>query len=191
LVAQRVEGDIVSVSAQEADPRSVTVYRSTFDSNGFCDLVAINTDQADQLERHRRAYRKLWLDDLGGFPVASAPQTKSKLAVLPEPVEGLAEVRRCAEKGQELLRLLVEYVKDLSVPPAKLGELNRQIVELDRDIEQLGYHHAPLAPMTRMFVFAKENLQGSDPLSLASQMESIYRDLERRAEKYQVFYSAV
>lgn len=188
LAMQRVEGDILSVDPKQADPRAVTVYRSTFDENGFCDLVTINTANADPLDRHRRAYRKLWLDDLGELPIPPDRQ-RSKLSMYPEQVEGISEVKACAVKGQKLLAELVEYVKDTSVPPAKLGEVNKEIVELDREIEQLGFHYAPMAPLTRMFVFAKENLHGSDPLDLASQMKSIYRDLERRAEKYQAFYS--
>jgi ADP-heptose:LPS heptosyltransferase len=188
LTMQRVEGEVFSVDPQVADPRSVTVYRSVFDENGFCDLVAINTENRDPLERHRRTYRKLWLDDLGELPLPKE-KGRSMLTLQPEPVEGLEDVKACAVKGQRLLTELVEYVKDATAPAAKLGAVNKEIVELDREIEQLGFHHAAMAPITRMFVFAKENLQGSDPLDLASQMKSIYRDLERRADKYQLFYS--
>lgn len=188
LTMQRVAGDVLAVDPSVADPRMVTIYRSVFDENGFCDLVAINTENRDPLERHRRTYRKLWLDDLGGLSIPKE-SSRSMLALQPEPVEGLNEVKACAVKGQKLLAELVEYVKDSSAPAAKLGAVNREIAELDREIEQLGFHYGPMAPMTRMFVFAKENLLGSDPLDLASQMKSIYRDLERRAEKYQIFYS--
>lgn len=188
LTMQRVAGDVLAVDPSVADPRMVTIYRSVFDENGFCDLVAINTENRDPLERHRRTYRKLWLDDLGGLSIPKE-SSRSMLALQPEPVEGLNEVKACAVKGQKLLAELVGYVKDSSAPAAKLGAVNREIAELDREIEQLGFHYGPMAPMTRMFVFAKENLLGSDPLDLASQMKSIYRDLERRAEKYQIFYS--
>jgi ADP-heptose:LPS heptosyltransferase len=188
LTMQRVEGHVLSVDPQVADPRVVTIYRSLFDENGFCDLVAINSENKDPLERHRRTYRKLWLDDLGEFTLPKE-KGRSLLALQPDPVDGLQDVKACAVKGQKLLTELVEYVKDSSAPAAKLGTVNKEIAELDREIEQLGFHHAPMAPLTRMFVFAKENLLGSDPLDLASQMKSIYRDLERRAEKYQTFYS--
>jgi hypothetical protein len=106
---------------------------------------------------------------------------------LSEDSVGIQQVKECAVKGQKLLAELVEYVRDVQAPASKLAEVNSQISELDRKIEEIGYQEGPLAPMTRMFVFAKENLQGSDPLQLASQMERIYGDLGRRAEKFQIF----
>jgi len=65
------------------------------------------------------------------------------------------------------------------------------LTELDRHIEELGFHHNALGPLTRMFVFAKENLSGSDPLMLASQMDRVYQDLERRCRKFQGYYSTI
>jgi hypothetical protein len=107
--------------------------------------------------------------------------------VLDDDAAGIQRVRECAVKGQKLLAELVEYVQDVNVPASKLADVNKEIVELDRKIEEIGYENGPLAPMTRMFVFAKENLQGSDPLALASQMERIYGDLGRRADKFRLF----
>jgi hypothetical protein len=39
-----------------------------------------------------------------------------------------------------------------------------------------------------MFIFAKENLKGTDPLDLASQMNRAYQDLERRCVRFGSFY---
>jgi hypothetical protein len=79
-------------------------------------------------------------------------------------------------------------VKDVSSPAAQLGAVNKALTELDRDIEELGFHYGPLGPLARMFVFAKENLQGSDALDLASQMNRVYQDLERRCRKFETYY---
>jgi ADP-heptose:LPS heptosyltransferase len=190
LAIQRTAGEVLSVDPKLADPRSVTVYRSAFDNFGFCDLVPINAGGSDPLARYRKAYRRLWLDDLGGFPVGGSntpAKPTSRLAVLDDDAAGIQRVRECAVKGQKLLAELVEYVQDVNVPASKLADVNKEIVELDRKIEEIGYENGPLAPMTRMFVFAKENLQGSDPLALASQMERIYGDLGRRADKFRLF----
>ena len=63
------------------------------------------------------------------------------------------------------------------------------LTENDRKIEQLGFHNTPLGPLTRMFIFAKENISGSEALSLASQMGGIYEDLYRRGHKFAAYFN--
>jgi hypothetical protein len=108
--------------------------------------------------------------------------------VLDSGVEGLQEIASCAEKGQELMARLKQLILDVRAPAAKLKQINEEIAGLDRTIEELGFHYDPIGSLAKMFLFAKENLTGSDPLSLASQMDSIYGDLGRRCEKFGQFY---
>jgi hypothetical protein len=103
---------------------------------------------------------------------------------------GLPVLRELAGKGQILMEELSAYVRDVDSLPAQLKKVNGQISELDRDIEELGLTQGPLGPIARMFVFSKENLQGSDALELASQMKSIYQDLERRCQKFSAYYAS-
>lgn len=191
LAVQRAHGEVTSVSQELANPAHVTVYRSVFDKQGFCDLVSINSQNGDTFTRHRRAYRKLWLDDLGGFNVEGqdAPSTKrSILSVADSGLEGLVEVARCADRGQQLMSQLRGLILDERAPASSLQAVNTEIAELDRNIEELGFHFNPLGALTKMFLYAKENLKGSEALNLASQMDSVYRDLSRRCEKFGRFY---
>jgi hypothetical protein len=110
--------------------------------------------------------------------------------VLGEELHGLSEVLGCAERGQSLMDVLSTYVRDATTTALQLRKINEDISELDRLIEELGLVHGPLGALTRMFVFSKENLQGSDPLNLASQMKSIYQDLERRCGKFAAYYAS-
>lgn len=191
LAIQRSRGDVSYVSPELADPREVIVYRSVFDSLGFCDLQPINAPAGDSFTRHRTAYRKLWLSDLGGLPIDTEQATlarRSSLGVIDSGLEGLAEIAQCAERGQGLMSQLRNLILDLRAPAAALQKVNSEISDLDRSIEELGLHFSPLGPIMKMFLFAKENLKGSDPLDLASQMDSIYRDLGRRCEKFARYY---
>ena len=77
----------------------------------------------------------------------------------------------------------------MTVPASQLGEISSEMLEVDRKIEELGFQYPPLGPITRMFVFGKENLSGTDPLQLASQMKSVYQDLKRRCMKLVNYYS--
>ena len=85
--------------------------------------------------------------------------------------------------------LLSAFVRDSGTTAPQFKKINEDISELDRLIEELGLTHGPLGALTRMFVFSKENLQGSDPLDLASQMKSIYQDLDRRCQKFAAYYA--
>ena len=190
LAMARVQGEVREISSDLADPRGVIVYRSRFDSYGFCELVPINGKSNDPFMRYRAAYRKLWLDDIGGFEV-EGPRGGTSLKVLGEELRGLPEVRQCAEQGQCLMDSLSLYVRDKTTTALQFKKINEEISELDRHIEELGLSHGPLGALTRMFIFSKENLQGSDPLDLASQMKGIYQDLERRCRKFAEYYASV
>jgi ADP-heptose:LPS heptosyltransferase len=191
LAMARAAGEVTHVSREQADPRHVMVYRSEFDQYGFCDLKAINSPSGDSFARYRSAYRKLWLHDLGGYDVPSEPRARAKqsmLGVLDAGVEGLQEIANCAQKGQELMGRLKELILDVRAPGSALQRINNEISALDRSIEELGFHYDPIGSLAKMFLFAKENLTGSDPLALASQMDSVYGDLNRRCAKFSQFY---
>lgn len=185
LTVMRLKGDVTQVDKSLADPRLVTVYRSFFDEFGFCDLQQINGDGARPgvEERYRAAYRTLWLEDLGGLKPATPSRRTPALNVVSSEDEAITSVVTCAEQGVELINRLKDLINDLSSPASLLSDVTAAMGELDREIENLGYYHQPLCPLTKMFVFAKENLQGTDPLDLASQMERVYADLVRRGRR--------
>lgn len=191
LTQLRLRGDIEELPPGMADPREVVVYKSFFDDFGFCDLKTLNGSDQDPLVPYRRAYRALWLEDLGGYDVSmlrAQSENSSSLRVIPtvpaEASAGLDRVIAGAEEGERLIRRLVELIENVRAPAADLGKVNSALSELDRSIEQIGFHNGPLGPLTRMFVFAKENIAGTDARELASQMSRIYQDLGRRARKF-------
>lgn len=193
LTAMRLKEDFKSLPQGLADPNKVVVYRSYFDEHGFCDLMPLNSDASDRWRNFRRAYRSMWLDDLGGFdPGKPALNGKpSALKVRDEALDGLEMVVAGAQEGRRLIGELIRLINDLRAPASELGAVNAKLSELDRHIEQIGFHHQPLGPVTRMFVFAKENIVGTEALDLASQMEVIYGDLERRCRKLGIYYETL
>jgi ADP-heptose:LPS heptosyltransferase len=179
LTALRLKGDFFEVSPEVLQGASVTVYRSTFDEYGFCDLVPMHRS-SDAYTAPRSAYRKLWLDELAHVQPQEVTTRKLPLATMDE---GFKTLSQCAEKGQVLIRDLIEVIKDERLPPCRLGELNVELSELDRVIETEGFRIGMLGPLVRMFVFEKENLEGADPVALASQMGRAYATLSRRCAK--------
>jgi ADP-heptose:LPS heptosyltransferase len=192
LVAQltmlRLGGDIRALPPGLIDPRRVVVYRSCFDANGFCDLEPLSSNEFDPLARHRAAYRKLWLDDIGGFEF---PRLERKaLAVAPEGLVGVQQLAELGGRGEALIEELKRLIRDVRGSGRALVGVNEQLSNLDRRIEEIGFNFSHLGPLARMFIFAKENISGTDALELASQMGTIYRDLARRCTKFSDYYAA-
>ncbi len=174
------------------DPHHLTVYRSYFDEFGFCDLKALNGSTMDQMARYRQAYRKVWLDDLAGYtlPESKQPPVRSALALHNAGEAAMERVINLAQQGQQGIAKLIEYIKDIRAPGSKLKEANDFVHNVDLEIERAGFDQPELGPVTRMFVFAKENISGTDPVALASQMSGIYVDLERRCKKLSHYCAA-
>lgn len=179
LVWLRVNEDIKELPDNLFDTSKVTVYRSHFDDYGFCDLSPIHRVTTDFYEPFRRAYRYLWLEDIGGFKVPES----SKLKVSKD-LEPLAEVAKVAEEGVNASKRLIYLIENPNAPASELGVVSDKLSQVDELIEKIGYEHPFLGPLTRMYVFAKENIQGKDPRDLTEQTLSNYYDLQRRARRF-------
>ncbi|MGI6524381.1 MAG: glycosyltransferase family 9 protein [Bdellovibrionota bacterium] len=186
LVIRRIKEDFTSLPQGYADPSKVVVYRSAFDKFGFCNFIPLTSDENDPWRVYRDAYRDVWLDDLAGYDLSIKEPSADDIAK----IEGLGNVLEGARKGVSLIDELCLLVKDTNSSAAELGRVNKALVELDREIEQTGYHYPYLGPLTRLFIFDKENITGTDALLLASQMRVHYQALERRGKKLAFCYSS-
>lgn len=189
LTVLRLKEDFRSLPAGFCDPNRVIIYRSDFDSFGFCDLYPLNT-RGDDFTPFRQTYRSLWLDELGGYlPVGrDVGFTGVVWEKLPMELRELQNVIIQAEEGCRQIERLIELIKDERSPTAQLGVCSEKLAEIDRNIEQIGFHNGPLGPLTRMFVFAKENLLGTEASELASQMRQAYQDIIRRSGKFANYF---
>jgi ADP-heptose:LPS heptosyltransferase len=186
LVEQRLQSDRFTVPDQIADPAQALVYRTTFDSCGFYDMERLNSGSFEHLRPYRDAYRKMWLSDVGGQNIPIEP--KSTLRTLNSNLDGIDQVIQKAQAGTKEISRLESLILNPSAAASELSACNTALSEIDRNIEQIGFHYGYLGPLTRMFIFAKENISGTDPLSLASQMKRVYQDLVRRSEKLSAYF---
>ncbi len=182
LVDLRLKSDLRDVPPSIFDPSKVIVYRTKFDKFGFYDMDPINCS-GDRFERMRRAYRAMWIEDLAGLPVENPAAKRNPFNIQTDVMGALGEVEAMAGEGIKLISQLKQLILDTRSPPNKLREVSEGLSALDVQIERSGFHQPELGLLTRMFVFGKENLSGTEPMDLASQMEEIYRDLGRRSQK--------
>ncbi|MGA1191396.1 MAG: glycosyltransferase family 9 protein [Bdellovibrionota bacterium] len=188
LALLRLHGDCSELPPELRNYHGAIIYRTYFDEFGFYDLKPLNRGEDAEMERFRAAYRKLWLDDIGGYAFQETPR-KPLPIIAGSPMEGLDMVAKTARVGQELIQELHQLILDRNATAAALGEKSEALTELDREIEQIGFHYPHLGPITRMFIFGKENISGTDAGALASQMMEVYQTLERRTDKLGRYYS--
>jgi ADP-heptose:LPS heptosyltransferase len=187
LVEMRLSGDFKSLDSSLISPSQAIVYRSYFDEHGFCDLEPLNGNNSSELNAYRSAYRELWLDELAGVSISKNKKSNSTLKIAKE-IDGIDRIVDVANQGAQLIDRLVGAISDTSVSAKVLTEINDNLTENDRIIEDLGFNYPHLGPLSRMFIFAKENISGTDALELASQMKEHYCALSRRGKKLSGYY---
>ena len=192
LTALRLQGDFKILPDELVNPSQAIIYRSCFDEHGFCNLEYMSPKYFDPFKKFRDAYRCLWLDDLGDLESKVEKEVTSKpslLSMADESIAGLEKIISAAEEGEKLIELLSKLILDPKAGGESLNQTSDELTHIDRIIEELGFHYGPLGPLTRMFVFAKENISGSDALALASDMGGVYTALARRARKLSHYYT--
>lgn len=184
LAIRRINSDFTELPENYVDPKKVVVYRSYFDEDGFCDFMPLTPDTYEPWAKYRDIYRSVWLDDIGGIDAPKkSKRPLSSLRIVKESFPMLSQATSLANRGVKLMEELERLVLDETAPAENLQLVSDEMGRLDKEIEDTGFHNPPLGPVTRMFIFAKENIQGSNALELASQMKEIYGDLKRRLEK--------
>ncbi len=189
LTMARVAGDFKELPSHLKAPKDVVVFRTFFDEFGFFDMKALNDSFEDRrIVKFREAYRRVWLNELGNYPIAESQPERAKLPMYDSFFEGLANITKVAKEGEAKIQELLKLVADSRSPAVALKTVGDELGQIDKEIEVLGFHHPELGPLSRMFIFAKENISGSDTQSLASQMGEIYANLARRGFKLSNYY---
>ena len=189
LTMARLAGDFKELPPNIQAPKDVVIFRTFFDEFGFYDMKVLNQALEDKkIVKFREAYRKVWLNELGQYQVPDGTPERSKLPMYDSFFEGLANILKVAKDGEAKIQELLQLVADKRSPATALKVVADNLSQIDKEIEVIGFHHPELGPLSRMFIFAKENISGSDTASLASQMGEIYANLARRGLKLGNYY---
>jgi len=197
LVKRRLNSDWSALPAELINWRQAVVYRSVFDEHGFLDFVPLNPIPRKAEFVMQEVYRRLWVDDIGGeiyYNRPKIPVARETSLIIADSVnidELVGSIITIAKNGQKLLDELFLAVNNPTTSGSQLSELNDALGAMDRQVEELGLTTYILGPLSRMFVFARENLEGTDVEVLGKQMKQVYVDLERRSEKLIGYYKKV
>lgn len=178
----------VSIPKEIANPKDVAVFVTTFDEDNFLEFRNVNgfaprkDFPAMYFQAARETYRYLWKSEFG-FKAAGT-EIEDRLTTMPSAIQGIPELMELSKLGRDLLSELNNLILDPHSPPRRLGEVNAQLSEIDRQIENIGLRNSLLGALIRMFIMEKENMRGDDPLQLSRKMGDLYGTLEYRSEKF-------
>jgi ADP-heptose:LPS heptosyltransferase len=195
LTKLRINHDIYQIDPRLVNHREVTVYRTYFDELGFYNMqplhpIALTTDIIA-----RDAYRLMWLKNLAGYDAVIKPvRTTISLIDDNENInvkDGIEVLIKLVKNCLSKVETLKNGILSLNHTAGYLTGLIDELSLLDRKVEEYGFFYAVLGPIAKMFNFGKENLIGTDPLDLASQMERVYRELLSRTVLFGQMYDQV
>lgn len=182
--------------------RNVVLYRSAFAPDGCLEWYPVIRRPFSESDLLRIAYRAMWLDFLRGEKAhpewRSKRETESIARMLEcfSPVDSsvlgewvaryvapFRELDGWAEQGVQIAEDLIRLLQ--AGATAESQERVSVLMRLDERMRLHGEIHPWLRPLTVAAAHERDNLEGSNPVSLAQTTRQIYQDLAVRARLMQ------
>ncbi len=179
--------------------RDVQVYGSYFDRDGLIDYRPLIRRPLKRELLYNHIYRRTWTTVLDAPPVAEGIEEacravaerlrswyteRSVTAVLDSLDEDMAALTRLlgvAEEAQARVTLISREAGRPSPDIQWIKETWADVPSLDREIETIGHTCRPLRPMTVIFRYGKEALEGEGLLEQAEETRRLYHELKAHA----------
>ncbi len=178
--------------------KQVQVYKSHFKEDGYLDFTPLIQRSLNITELYRMIYRPVM--NLKSKKISreidmlcesicneiSASYTGENLSqcmdILKKDTFVLANLVSLTEKTLHDMRFLVDEIKKDNQDINKIKELWQKIEPRESEIERIGHTHPCFRPLTLLFTYSKEALEGKDLQVLAEKSLCIYKDLFKKSE---------
>ncbi len=181
--------------------KQVQVYKSHFKDDGYLDFAPLIQRSLDITELYRTIYRPVLnleskkinskVDMLceGICKEISGSYAGDNLSqcmdILQKDSVVLENFVSLTKKSLNILRVLVDEVRKDKQDINKIKELWQKIEPHENQIEMIGHTHPCFRPLTLIFMYSKEALEGNDLKVLAEKSLEIYEDLLTKSENMQ------
>ena len=182
--------------------KQVQVYRSYFKDDGYLDFIPLIKRSFDVTALYRLIYRHVMnmdvkkinskseligegiFNEISGF--YSGENLSQCLEVLQKDVVVLDDFVCLIRAAVSRINLLVDEVRKDDPDIHKIKELWQKIEPMENEIEMTGHTHPCFRPLTLLFMYSKETLEGNDLQVLAEKSLDKYGDLLIKSENMQV-----
>jgi ADP-heptose:LPS heptosyltransferase len=178
--------------------KQVQVYKSHFNEDGYLDFTPLIQRSLNITELYRMIYRPVMNQESkkinGEIDMLSesicneisASYTRENLHqcmdILQKDSVVLANLVSLTGKTVHDMRFLVDETRKDNHDINKIRELWQKIEPQENEIEMTGHTHPCFRPLTLLFTYSKEALEGKDLQVLAEKSLCIYEDLLRKSE---------
>jgi hypothetical protein len=196
-VAQTVKWVIQGTSSPAPKPvPGLGAYITRFDTDGYLSFAPLTKRPLDWNTLMRIGYREAWKILLDGKALAEAIASVQREiedyyapghssdgmdAAAEETFRHFDRLHALAQQGTKLSQQLVGEAQQQPYHIRQIRTLAKGIEEVDEQLRILGSTSIALKPITEMFRFGKENLQGWDLLPLAQQTFALYTNLSQQS----------
>ncbi len=177
--------------------KDVVIYRSDFAPDGCLEWYPVICREFCDTDLFRMAFRSMWLSVLvpeGCFDKSERIEVDVLTRMLKcfRPADDVHKLRYSSDSAKDALRALADMAAEGIKNTENLIELLqvnkyaasqeyvRSLMNLDEKIRLLGELHPEIKPLTSAAGFERNNLEGSNPLSLAQATWQIYHELQTR-----------
>ena len=192
LAETLLKGETPSNLPDDRALASVNIMRSSFDSEGWWELVPLIRRELTMIELLNHALKEMWKKALSGGSAWSAQYgmiaeevgrrlnerylTDNELLHDEKLLRPIRVIESLASTGLKASHELASRSGDMS-NHRRISELGNILKNVDQNLIRLAYEHPEVKPLVAQFIYGKDNLTGWELSSLAHQTAELYENL--------------
>ncbi|NQT34050.1 glycosyltransferase family 9 protein [bacterium] len=192
LAETLLKGETPSHLPDDRASAKVNIMRSSFDYEGWWELIPLVRRKLTRIELLNHAMREMWKKALSGSPAWSPEYgmiaeevgrrlnenyiTDNQLIHDKTFYRPIRVIESLASTGLKASLELASKSADKS-NHGRISELGDILKNVDQNLIRLAYEHPEVKPLVAQFIYGKDNLTGWELSSLARQTASLYENL--------------
>ncbi len=191
-----IEGKETPFMSDSAVWNNLQVFRSHFKGDGYLGFDPLIKHHLSKEALYRILYRQVW--NMDSIPSNGKPDMYENICKeisayhefshadetilsIRKEIEALSNLVSLSKEGLDLVSLIGDEAAKDDLNVNKIKEIWKKVESIDSEIELVGYTTPCLRPLTLIFMYAKEALEGSDLRTLSKASCMTYSDLIIRA----------
>lgn len=176
---------------------NLQVYKSHFKDDGYLGFAPLIRQPLNRETFYRILYRQLWNIDSG--PMNAEADTYDNIyremshyslpgcfpeimAAVRKEIEALTNLINLSEDGFNHISLIAEEAANGPLDVKKIKDIWQKVGPIEKEIELIGHANPCFRPLTLIFMYAKEALEGNDLKVISLASRAIYEDLVNRSK---------
>lgn len=176
---------------------NLQVYKSHFKDDGYLGFTPLIRQPMNRETFYRILYRQLWNIESGSMN-GEAEQLHNNIyremshyslsdgfpeivSTVRKDIEALTHLANLSEEGLNLISHISEEAEKDHLDVRKIKEIWGKVEPVEKEIELIGHANPCFRPLTLIFMYEKEALEGNDLKIISGAARAIYSDLMNRS----------